>query len=540
MIDVQDMIRRAAGQPRYIARGKVMEFEDAAKLVRNGSTLTCGGITHTQVPDSMLAALEIRFLTEGEPKDLTLVYPVQVGAGPNNGMERLAHEGMFRRIIAPNYYTELCPETARLVADNRVEAYMFPLGTIIHLLREISRGKSGLLTQVGLGSFVDPRSTGGKLNAMTTKDLIEVVQFAGEEHLFYKALPIDVAIIRGTTADEDGNISLEDEPLSSTVLLLAMAAKACRGKVIAQVRRVVKAGSIVPSHLVKVPGVFVDAVVVDEHQKQLEYSNVFDPRLAGLLRMPIPPQPPVPLDEDKILMRRAMLEMRRGWVVNLGARVPIQGLPLAMYEENIQDLVHISIEHGAFGGVALGSHIHLNPTGFLDSDRLFDFYHSGGFDACFLGLGEVDAEGNVNLSRLDENMTGPGGSIDISHSVPRVHFLAKFTRDGLRVKVGDGRLEILAEGRQKKFVRVLKQRTIVASERLKRGQQVKYITERGVLRLEPRGLVLEEVAPGIDVRRDILDQAEFEIFVAEQLREMDRRIFLEPPIGLRQELLQGS
>ncbi len=523
-------------QKPYIVGGKVMELEDAARLVPSGSTITFTGIAQVLVPDAMLAALEAGFLTEGKPRDLTLAYPLMSGAGPHNGVEHLAHEGMVRRIIGGNYYEELYPQIANLIRQNKVEAYMFPLGSYLHLFREISRGSPGHLTQAGLGTFVDPRLGGGKLNSVTTEDLVELVPFRGEDYLFYKAFPVDVAIIRGSTADEDGNISIEEEPLSSTVLLSAMVAKACRGKVIAQVRRVVTRGSIVPAHLVEVPGTFVDAIVVDEDQRQLETCAGFDPRLSGQARMPVPPQPPLALDEDKVICRRAMLEMKRGWLVNLGARLPLQTLPLAMLEEGIQDLVNISIEHGALGGTCLGMHVHYNPTSFLQSDRAFDYYLSGGYDACYLGCAEVDAAGNVNVSRLADKMTGAGGAIDISHRVPRVYFMSKFTREGLEVKIGDGRLQIVSEGRKRKFVSKLEEVTINAQQRLKRGQQVKYITERGVLRLETRGLVLEEVAPGVDVKRDILGQSDFPILIDDNLKEMDRRIFVDRPMGLRAEL----
>ncbi len=537
-LHMEEIRARMLSQDQFVVGGKVKALEEAAKLVRSGSTITFTGIAQVQVPDAMLGALEIRFLTEGEPKDLTLAYPLMSGAGAYNGVEHLAHEGMVRRIIGCNFYTDLYPEVARLIGENKVEAYMLPLGSYLHLFREIAKGGKGHLTQVALGTFADPRLGGGKLNPCTKEDLVEVQNFRGEEYLYYKAFPIDVAIIRGTTADEDGNISLEDEPLTTTSLLYAMAAKASRGIVIAQVRRVVKAGSIIPSHLVKIPGIFVDAIVVDEHQKQLETFDRFDPRVCGMLRMPLPPQPPLIFDEDTVVCRRAMLEMKRGWVINFGARLPLQGTPLYMLQENIQDLVHISIEHGALGGICLGSHVHYNPTSFMDSERLFDYYLGGGYDACFLGGGEVDAQGNVNVGLLDKNLLGAGGSIDICHSVPRVYFMTKFTREGLQIKFGDGKLRIISEGRKKKFVKKLQQLTINASERLKRGQKVRYITERAVLRLEPRGLVLEEVAPGIDVRKDVLGQAEFEIFVDPNLREMDKRIFLDKPLNLREEFLR--
>ncbi len=529
---------RMLAQGLYMIGGKVMEMGAAATLVRTGSTLTFTGIAQAQVPDAMLGAIEKRFFAEGEPRDLTLAYPMMSGGGPKNGVEHLAHKGMIRRVIGCNFYGELYPGISQLIKNNDVEAYMFPLGTYLHLLREIIRGSEGLATQVGLGTFVDPRLGGGKLNTVTREDLVELVNFRGQEYLFYKAFPLDVAIIRGTTADEDGNISLEDEPLSTSVFLYAMVTKACRGIVIAQVRKVVKAGSILPAHLVKVPAILVDVIVVDENQKQLETIDRFDPRLSGVARMPLAPQPPLSLDEEKIICRRAMLEMKRGWVINFGAGLPIQRTPLAMLEENIQDLVSISIEHGALGGVCLGSHVHYNPTSFMDSERLFDYYVGGGYDACFLGCGEVDARGNINMGVLDGNLIGAGGAMDICHRVPRIYYLTKFTREGLEIKIGDGRLQIIKEGRKKKFIKNIQQITINAAERLKRKQQIKFITERGVLRLESRGLVLEEIAPGIDFERDILNQAEFKIFIDDPLKEMDRRIFADQPLNLREELLQ--
>ena len=535
----QDMLplARAVAAKQYMVKGKVMEVEDAVKLIRSGDTITFTGIANVLVPEKVLSALEVRFLTEGEPRNLTLAYPLCSGCGPNNGADHLAHEGLTGKIMGANYYPDMYPELHKLIVEDRIPTCMFPLGSYYHLFREIGKGSDGYLTKVGLGSFVDPRLRGGRINPSAKEEWVELVNFRGEEYLYYKSFPVNVAIIKGTTADQDGNISFEEEALKLTPMVYVMAAKASGGIVIAQVKQVLDTGHIRPAHLVEVPGALVDAIVVDKDQRQNEFFPGYDARASGQMELAVPPIAPWPLNEDKIIARRAMLEVKRGWIINLGARVPAQVFPMVALEENIQDLISLTIEHGAFGGINLGSHIHQNPTSFWETDRLFDFYESGALDAAFVAGGEVNAKGDWNTSYLGGSLFGAGGLTSIVHSTKRIFVFCKFTRGGLKTKSGDGKLHIIQEGKVAKWIRNISDVTASGEYRLKHGQQVKYITERGVFRLEPRGIVLEEIAPGVDLRHDILERAEFEIFVDDNLKEMDRRIFLDQPMGMRDILL---
>ena len=520
----------------------VLPVEEAAGLIRNGETLTVSGIGGLLLPEKVLAALEARFISEGEPRDLTWFDPSPTGAGP--GFEHLAHEGMLKRVIE-SYFTGK-PELTRMVVEEQVEAYSFGLGSLHLLTRDIATGRSGHLTKVGLNTYMDPRQQGGKLNRRAQEDLVELVEVKGDEYLFYKAFPINVALIRGTTADEEGNITMEEEPVSAGALFQALAAKRSGGRVIAQVKRLAAKSSLHARQVV-VPGLFVDAIVVDEQQHQSE--NFPDREVAGIdprVRAPEPPrgyfinrqgklQDALPLDADKLVARRAALELRPGQVINAGGGIPHWVLMPLTLEEQCQDLIDVSLEHGVLGGTQHGSAWHLNPTAFMDYQTTFTFFQGGGLDTTFLGMGEMDKEGNVNVCRFGGLLSGPGGAVDIAHDTKKIVFCGTFTA-GVQIQATGGKLRIIKEGKARKLVDRVELVCFNGRQMWEQGKEVLYITERAVFRLGAEGPVLVEKAPGADVERDILQQMGFRPRIAPNLQEVDGCVFSPGLMGLRSRM----
>ena len=519
---------------------KIVPAEEAVRVVRSGQTVTVCGVVGGLVPEKVLAALERRFLETGEPRDLTLFAPVAVGdVWDLPGMDHFANEGMTRRMIAGSYVIGSNPKTGRrarateMVLENRVEAYNFPIGALMHLLREVAGGRPGVVTPIGLDTFVDPRWGGGKLNQRTTEDLVELVELGGREYLWYKALPIDVAIIRGTTADEHGNLTLEHEGTLSGVLAQAMAAHNSGGTVIAQVKRLTTRGSLHPQQ-VRVPGALVDYVVVDPDQVQAT-GVAFDPSICGETRLPLENlRQAVPLDASTVIARRAMQALAPGQMVILGFGAPAL-IPQIALAEGLHDQLDFTIEHGAVGGLPLGGFQFgsaANPDCIVDTPSHFDYIGGAGFDAACLAFAEVDAEGNVNVSKLPGLIPGCGGFVDITHRVRRIVYCGLFTTGGLRSEVRDGRLRILREGKHVKFVERLHHRTYSARSGLAKGQRVTLVTERAVFELTPDGLLLTELAEGIDLERDVLRLMAFRPALADPIRTMDPSLFRPAPVGL--------
>lgn len=521
-------------------RKAILSPEEAAQLIPSGGTVTVSSSAAQLVPDKVLAGIEARFLATGEPKGLTMVFPVAVGDSFGTvGMDHLAYPGLIKRLIGGSYVngpaSKPAPKIYAMILGDQVEAYNLPLGVLMHLHRDIAAKKPGVITKIGLGTFVDPRDRGGRMNNVTPPDLIEVVQLRGEEWLLFRAFPIDVAIIRGTTADVNGNITTEHEGVTLAVLAQATAAHNCGGKVIAQVKRVVAAGTLDPQK-VKVPGILVDALVVDPEQRQ-NTGIAYDPAISGEIRAAAFPVEPVPLGPEKAIARRALMQIRPGDIVNLGFGISSL-VPQIAFEEGVFDRLNFTVEQGAVGGLPLtgfafgASH---NPEAIIDSPAQFDLIDGGGVTVGCLAFAEVDGSGNVNVTRLKAQphvLAGAGGFINIAMGTRKLVYCGTLMAGGLDIRIEAGSVHIAQDGRFQKFVARVQDVTFNGRLAAEQGQEVWYCTERCVFRLTKDGLVLAEVAPGVDLERDIRAKVGFPLQVAADCRAMDARIFRTEPMGL--------
>jgi len=509
--------------------------DEAALLIEDDDAILISGSGGGHaVPEALLAAVERRFLAERKPRGLTSVSVVGVGDRALLGATHLAHEGLLKRAITSALVDS--PGLVRLAAEDKIEAYTLPQGVLSQLMRDMAAGRPGLLTKTGLHTFVDPRQQGARQSPRTPPDFVEVVNLAGEEWLFFKPVPVSVAFLRGTTADEDGNVTMEEEAVFGEMLAMAQATRRAGGIVIVQVKRMARRGTLPGMH-VKIPGILVDFVVVDPEQRQT-YATYYDPSYSGELRIPDGDIQSLPFGPRKVMVRRAAMELFPGAVCNLGAGVST-GLSTIVAEEGLLDAAILTNEQGLIGGAPImgrDSGGGQNFAAMIEQPAQFDFYDGGGLDLAFLSFAEVDAEGNVNVSRFGDRIIGIGGFINISQNAKCVIFSGTLTAGDLDVAWEDGRTMIRREGRHQKFVPKLEQICYSAGMGRARGQVALFVTERAVFRVGPRGLELIEIAPGLNPERDVISKMGFRPVVSSELKPMDARIFRPGLMGLAADI----
>lgn len=517
-----------------MAKKPIITAQEAAALVKDGDCFTTMGFVASNMPEALLTALEKRYVETGSPKDMTLFYAAAIGNRDGSGADHFAHEGMLKRVIGGHY--NMAPNLGKLIIANKLEGYNLPQGTLSQLYRDIAGHKVGTITHVGLNTFADPRIEGGKLNSKTTEDIVELVNVGGQERLWYKPLKFDIGFIRGTYADEQGNITLEREVCSLEVTSVAQAVKNSGGKLVVQVEKVVANGSLDPK-LVKVPGIYVDYIVVakDYSEHQQCQGCAYDGAMTGDYRVPLSSLEYPPLSPKKIIGRRAAMELKPNTVVNLGIGIP-EYVSMVANEEGIGDWMTLTVEAGPIGGVPQGGPKFggsVNPQAIVDQPYQFDFYDGGGIDFAFLGLAQADKDGNINVSKFGPRIAGCGGFVNITQNAKRVFFCGTFTADGLKTKIADGKLVITQEGKELKFINTVEQITFSGKYAVKTNQPVKYITERAVFELRPDGVYLTEVAPGIDVKTQIIDLMGFTPKMDGTPKLMDASIFSDDLMGLK-------
>lgn len=519
---------------------QILSARDAAELINDDDVITVSSSSGLGCPDAVLAGIGQRFEQTSHPINLTSVHPIAAGDMYGvKGIDHIARPGLLRKVIAGSYPSG--PSSAeppliwQMIERDQVEAYNFPSGVIYQMHRTAAAKQPGVFTQVGVDTFIDPRQQGGRMNSTTPAAHVETATVAGQEWLFFPSVIPNVAIIRATTADEYGNLTFEDEGSPLGALDLAYAAHNNGGVVIAQVKRIAQAGSLHPQH-VKVPGILIDAVVVAEDQLQTTLT-VNDPAISGQLRKPLSSLPAVEFSIEKITARRAAQELQAGEIVNLGFGVSAL-VPHILVEEKQGREVSWVIEQGAVGGVPLLDFAFgcaQNPDAIMPSIDQFTLLQGGGFHRSLLSFLEIDRYGNVNVHHLPKKRhvtAGVGGFADITSSAPEIIFMGAFTAGRRDISAGESGLDIRADGPFTKLVNEVSAITFSGQRALARGQKVKYITERAVLELTAKGLVVTEIAPGVDLQKDVLDRSEFPLIVADDLRTMDLALFADTPVGL--------
>lgn len=514
---------------------KVITAGQAAELIQDGATVAATGFGLAAWAEEVAQAIEKRFVETGHPQNITLTHASAIGDWKERGTTRLGKEGLVKRWIGAHIGSSA--GMSKLLMENKMEAYCLPQGVIVQLYREIAAKRPGLITKVGLGTFVDPRIDGAKMNAATTEDIVKVVEFEGEEWLFYKTFPINVALIRGTVVDENGNLSMDKEGVLMEALPLAQAAKNSGGIVIVQAEYLAAAGALHPKQ-VKVPGILVDYIVVAEKQESCWQTEglYFNPAFAGDIKVSLKSIPELPMDERKIVARRAAMELTANTIVNLGVGMPSDVAAIAA-EEGITDALTLTTEAGGIGGVP-ASLPHFgqayNAEAIVDHHSQFDYYDGGGIDTAFLGLAQTDKDGNVNVSKFKGRPMGCGGFINITQSSKKVVYCGSFTAGGLEIAVEDGKLVIVKEGRNKKFIEHVEHITFSGKYAAQVKQPVVYVTERAVFVLENGQVTLTEIAPGVDLEKDVLALMDFKPVISPDLKTMPSEIFQPKWGGLKQ------
>lgn len=500
--------------------------EEAVADLEDGVTVASGGFVGAGHPEALSLALQRRFLATGHPRGLTLVYAAGQGDGRERGANHFAHPGMLRRVIGGHW--ALAPALGRLAVDGAIEAYNFPQGVICQLFRDIAAGRPGCITHIGLDTFIDPAQGGGRLNPRTTEPLVERVELGGRTWLWYKAFPVHVGLIRATSADPLGNLCMDREVMFGDMLAIAQAVRNSGGRVIAQVESL--RDTPAHPHEVRVPGILVDRCVVAGpglHPQTFseDYNPGYcSPRPAGGVVAAVPG--PTLAGVRRIIGGRACDALPLGAVANLGIGMP-EAIACIAAERGLADSFTLTVESGPIGGVPAGGlsfGASLYPQAVVEQAAQFDFYDGRGLDFAALGMAEVDEAGNVNVSKFGSRLAGVGGFVNITQTAKKLVFCGTFTAGGLEVAAGAGRLRILTEGRQRKFVRGVEQVSFSARRAREIGQDVLYVTERAVFSLTEQGLELVEVAPGIDLEADVLARMDFRPLVR-SVRTMPASLF---------------
>ncbi len=510
---------------------KFITAREAARLIPNGATVGVGGMGLSGWPEEIAQEIAANYKEEGLPKDLHLKQGCAMGDWGERGITRLGIEGLVRAWDAAHIGSAfaLCD----LARANKIQCHCLPQGVIIHLWREIASHRPGIMTKVGMGTFVDPRVEGGRMNEATKEDICELVNFKGEDYLFYKSFPLNVALLRGTAADEDGNITFTRESIINEGYSIAAAAKNSGGIVIVQVEWAAKRGTFKPKD-VRIPGIMVDYVVVATKQEACWQAEgvYYEPAFSGEVKKPLNMIKFLDLNERKIIARRCAMELRRGNITNLGVGISADVANIAA-EEGYSDAITLTAESGMVGGVPsalpnFGSSY--NPQATIEHGSMFDFIDGGGMDMSCLGIGQADEEGNINVSKMGTRLTGPGGLINICDRTKKLVFCGTLMNKA-KFAVGDGKITVVEEGNMPKFIQKVDQITFSGKYK-KPEQEVMYVTERCVFNLIDGKMTITEIAPGIDLQKDILQNLGFKPEIAKDLKVMDERIFFEKWGGL--------
>ncbi|WP_051559936.1 acyl CoA:acetate/3-ketoacid CoA transferase [Marinobacterium jannaschii] len=507
--------------------------KQAAQLIPDDATVATAGFIGIGFAESLASAIEQRFLSEGHPRNLGLIYAAGQGDARQRGLNHFGHEGLVSRVVGGHW--GLAPKLGELAIANKIDAWNLPQGVICHLFRDTAAGKPGTLTHVGLNTFVDPRYDGGCINPRTPNDKVELIDIAGQEYLFYKSQPIQVALLRGTTADKRGNISMEREALPLEALAIAQATRNSGGLVLVQVERITDSHNLTPDRI-KIPGILVDHVIVaDPADHPQTFAEPYNPAYSGEIRQPAGHHEAAPLNARKIIGRRALMALNKGAVVNLGIGMPEMMATVAAEEGRLKDFT-LTVEPGGIGGQpasGLSFGAVANAESIIDQPAQFDFYDGGGLDQAFLGLAETCPQGHVNVSRFGTKLAGAGGFINITQNTREVFFLGTFTSGSQQLEIEDHQLRVIRNGHLRKFKKQVEQITFNGEYALQKGQKVTFITERAVFELTDAGMKLTEIAPGIDLQRDILDLMDFRPIIDDDLDTMDPRLFNDGPMHLQ-------
>ncbi|MCQ4636979.1 3-oxoacid CoA-transferase [Anaerovorax odorimutans] len=516
-----------------------IDAKRAAELIEDHTTVAIDGFIGFCLADDILGEIEERFKKEQHPRDLSVVNVAGLGGdGQHRGINHFAHKGLMRRFLCSNL--SLAPKLYPLIMENAFPTFMMPQGVLSHMMRAIASHKPGVISQVGMKTFVDPRIDGGRVNDAAKEsgeNVVELIQLRNKEYLFYPTFPLDVAIIKGSIADTKGNISVEKEALHLEQFEMAAAARNCGGIVMVQVDKVVEHGEIHPQ-MVTVPATLVDYVIVGKPENTGQHfigDGKPIPSWCGDEKVQLDHLEPLPFDIHKVICRRSILELRQGDFINLGIGIPM-GVSELLNEEGLIEKISSSIESGVTGGVpapGIATGAAYNPQAILKQPDIFDFYDGGGIDFAALGAAEIDMHGNVNVSKFAGKVTGPGGFINITQGAKTVCFLGTFTAGKSDIRIENGRLNIVKDGPYIKFKKDVEHITFSGHYSREKGtQKAFYITERAVFTLTEDGLTLIEIAPGADLETDVLEKMEFRPAIAPDLKTMDDKLFHPQLMGL--------